>query len=266
MPFHQLTTEQHPGSYDAVFQEISRCRPPGPGLMFLPVPITLGRMERTLTQVGQFVVQRRNELHLDAAGLARAADVDSKTLASLEKGERWPRDRSRCRIEQALNWNTGSLSAIRAGGTPSVSGVIRDRSGRAITSWTAIENAEQEELELYRLAYIVADSRDLVRSQKSPLMTALTALLDEATELILRRLAHWRSGKDEITANDIEDARWFLEETRAANTIRRQGDIYVIEKGDLLLDNPESRFSQRLDDAAVAGLQPEVDHSENGTE
>ena len=75
-------------------------------------------VERTLTQVGNWVARRRLELRLDAAEVARTANVDPKTLASLEKGERWPRDRSRASIENALGWATGSLAAIRAGGDP----------------------------------------------------------------------------------------------------------------------------------------------------
>jgi transcriptional regulator with XRE-family HTH domain len=75
-------------------------------------------VERTLTQVGNWVARRRLELRLDAAEVARTANVDPKTLASLEKGERWPRDRSRASIEHALGWATGSLAAIRAGGDP----------------------------------------------------------------------------------------------------------------------------------------------------
>lgn len=77
------------------------------------------RMERTLAEVGQIVTKRRSELGHDAAELARIADVDPKTLASLEKGERWPRDKSRSRLEAALQWAAGSLTEIRKGGTAS---------------------------------------------------------------------------------------------------------------------------------------------------
>lgn len=189
--------------------------------MFLVVPITLVCMERTLAEVGKIVTQRRNELHMDAAELARVAGVDPKTLASLEKGERWPRDKSRSRIEDALKWTAGSLSVVRRGGTPSMSGVIRDRSGRAIQEFTAIEGAEQEELELLRLASIVLDARDLVRAQKGPLMTALASVLDEAADLVTKLVAR--------PHGNIENARWFIDETRAGTTIRRQGEIYVID-------------------------------------
>jgi transcriptional regulator with XRE-family HTH domain len=72
----------------------------------------------TVADVGNRVVRRRLELGLDAAQLARMAGVDPKTVASLERGERWPRDRSRMGIEAALQWRAGSLDDIRAGGEP----------------------------------------------------------------------------------------------------------------------------------------------------
>jgi transcriptional regulator with XRE-family HTH domain len=73
---------------------------------------------RDLPEVGRLVTRRRQELGLDAAQLARQAGVDPKTLASLEHGERWPRDRSRAAIEAVLHWQAGSLDDIRAGEDP----------------------------------------------------------------------------------------------------------------------------------------------------
>jgi transcriptional regulator with XRE-family HTH domain len=73
---------------------------------------------RDIAEVGRIVARRRLELGMDAAQLARTAAVDPKTVASLEHGERWPRDRSRVSIESALGWKAGSLDDIRAGGEP----------------------------------------------------------------------------------------------------------------------------------------------------
>src|SRR5579875_3026864 len=74
--------------------------------------------QRSLAEVGEMVANRRAELGKDRAELARIAEVDNKTLASLESGQRWPRDRSRARIEQALRWRPGSIAALLAGGEP----------------------------------------------------------------------------------------------------------------------------------------------------
>lgn len=49
---------------------------------------------------------------MDQLALADKAGVDPKTLRSLEKGYRWPREGSRARIENALNWPTGVLDLL----------------------------------------------------------------------------------------------------------------------------------------------------------
>ena len=60
-------------------------------------------------------MQRRLELGLSAADLARTAEVDPKTLRSLERGEKWPWPVKRAAIEQALRWPAGALDALRDG-------------------------------------------------------------------------------------------------------------------------------------------------------
>ena len=84
----------------------------------VPVSFSNTGVMRELAEVGRLVARRRLELGMDAAQLARTAGVDPKTVASLEHGERWPRDRSRSSIEAALQWQIGSLDEMRAGGEP----------------------------------------------------------------------------------------------------------------------------------------------------
>lgn len=74
--------------------------------------------DESLRKVGKLVASRRRELQMDQAGLARTADVDPKTVRAFERGERWPRERSRTRIEAALQWPAGSLERIKAGDIP----------------------------------------------------------------------------------------------------------------------------------------------------
>ncbi|MBF6350329.1 hypothetical protein IU448_15080 [Nocardia flavorosea] len=49
---------------------------------------------------------------MEQALLAERAGVDPKTVRSLEKGERWPRDQSRAKIESALQWPAGALDRL----------------------------------------------------------------------------------------------------------------------------------------------------------
>ena len=62
--------------------------------------------------VGRRVAERRKELRLGTTEAARTAGVDRKTLVSLERGERWPQDSSRSKIEAMLRWSTGALDAL----------------------------------------------------------------------------------------------------------------------------------------------------------
>ncbi|MGY1946657.1 helix-turn-helix domain-containing protein [Nocardia asiatica] len=53
-------------------------------------------------------------LGMDQARLAERAEVDPKTVRSLEKGERWPREASRSKIEDALGLPSGTLNRWKA--------------------------------------------------------------------------------------------------------------------------------------------------------
>ncbi|QNJ56273.1 immunity repressor [Gordonia phage Ohgeesy] len=86
-------------------------------MLFPIVPATLFFMiKRTQPEVGSLVIDRRKRLRMDASELAVLADVDPKTLRSLERGDRWPREATRLKIEHALHWRAGALDSLRAGG------------------------------------------------------------------------------------------------------------------------------------------------------
>lgn len=77
-------------------------------------------MERTPKQAGAIVAARRRELGVDVAELARDAQVDVKTIRSLETGERMPRDSTKAKLERALEWTPGSIDLVFAGEVPIV--------------------------------------------------------------------------------------------------------------------------------------------------
>lgn len=76
---------------------------------------TQDRYFNQLAEAGRAVVERRLQLELSQAALASAAGVDAKTLRSLERGERWPQDTSRAKVERALGWKEGTLHALFVG-------------------------------------------------------------------------------------------------------------------------------------------------------
>ena len=58
------------------------------------------------------VAARRGELDMTQQELASAANVDLKTIGSLERRGTWPIARNRARIERALGWQPGQMNRI----------------------------------------------------------------------------------------------------------------------------------------------------------
>lgn len=69
-----------------------------------------------VSRVGANVTVRREELGLSIRHLADAAECDTSLITSLERGEAWPDEEVRSRLEQALLWPAGTLLTIRQGG------------------------------------------------------------------------------------------------------------------------------------------------------
>ncbi|BCI55013.1 hypothetical protein NIIDNTM18_42910 [Mycolicibacterium litorale] len=59
---------------------------------------------------------RRLELQKTPGEVVAEAEVDPKTYARLEDGTRWPQERSRLKIEAALEWEPGSIGRLLDGG------------------------------------------------------------------------------------------------------------------------------------------------------
>lgn len=59
--------------------------------------------------------------------LARRAEADIATISDFLSGERWPKSPTQGRIESALDWPAGTISAIAAGmDPPAVGGNTQD--------------------------------------------------------------------------------------------------------------------------------------------
>lgn len=61
-------------------------------------------------QAAAAIEARMTELRTTAAGVARRAGVDPKTLRALLAGESWPRSETRARLEAALGWGDGEIA------------------------------------------------------------------------------------------------------------------------------------------------------------
>lgn len=83
--------------------------------MTTPTP----RGDAALAGVGRVVAERRLELGFNSQReLAEKAGVALSTAAQLERGHTFPRRANARKLEQALQWPSGTLAEIRRGGQP----------------------------------------------------------------------------------------------------------------------------------------------------
>lgn len=209
--------------------------------MFLSDSCTMVDMTGTdWKRVATEVVARRTALGMTTSkALADKAQLTTRVIGDIENARRTNYSQGTlAQIENALSWKPGSIELILAGEDPVVAAVIRDRSGSPMQSFEAIHGSEQEMLQLLRLGQVVQDARDIAQSQPGPMMSAIAALLDEASELAVQAFA--RSNDD-----DFDQAQWRIDEVRATNQIRRQGDVYVVAEGKEKLSVTDFRDAAR---------------------
>jgi transcriptional regulator with XRE-family HTH domain len=71
---------------------------------------------------GAAFAARREELGISQRELAAKKVISAPALISFEKGRRWPRERTRAKLEQVAMWPPGTLANLSAGGKAPVSG------------------------------------------------------------------------------------------------------------------------------------------------
>lgn len=102
-----------PNSIDAA---LASGRPPVP----TPTPTGGGQQAPALAELGRWIRERRKQLGLTQLEVAAAGPIAAKTLSDIECGQRRAplRAPTRRALERALAWETGSLDAALAAGTP----------------------------------------------------------------------------------------------------------------------------------------------------
>ncbi|MET8648546.1 helix-turn-helix domain-containing protein [Nocardia aurea] len=131
--------------------------------------------------VGAEVQRRRIELGIDQIDLARQASVDPKTVRGLERGNSWPRDSSRAKIEKALAWQPGSLDRLAAGE------VIEPSPTHSQSEPTSVVPIETSEI---AAQLVLALDEVFARLHSTVLSDSVRAHLPPETELFLSRLNH----------------------------------------------------------------------------
>jgi transcriptional regulator with XRE-family HTH domain len=68
-----------------------------------------------LTRAGAAAAARRRELDISQRSLAADGIINAGALIAFEKGRSWPRERTRAKLEEVLQWPTGTIARIRRG-------------------------------------------------------------------------------------------------------------------------------------------------------
>jgi hypothetical protein len=77
-----------------------------------------------MVRAGAAFAARRQEKGISQRELARNGVIGAANLIGFEKGRSWPREKTRARLEQVVQWPPGELSRLRAGRQPAESGAM----------------------------------------------------------------------------------------------------------------------------------------------
>jgi transcriptional regulator with XRE-family HTH domain len=68
-----------------------------------------------LVRAGAAAAARRRELDISQRSLAADGIINAGALIAFEKGRSWPRERTRARLEEVLQWPPGTIARLREG-------------------------------------------------------------------------------------------------------------------------------------------------------
>src|SRR3954462_13749965 len=74
-------------------------------------------LEHGMVRAGAAAAARRRELDISQRSLAADGIINAGALISFEKGRSWPRERTRVKLEEILQWPPGTIARIRRGGS-----------------------------------------------------------------------------------------------------------------------------------------------------
>nr|WP_231639841.1 transcriptional regulator [Mycobacterium sp. Marseille-P9652] len=68
-----------------------------------------------VVRAGAAAAARRRELDISQRSLATGGIINAGALIAFEKGRSWPRERTRAKLEEVLQWPAGTIERIRRG-------------------------------------------------------------------------------------------------------------------------------------------------------
>lgn len=80
-----------------------------------PIDESIGAPDPGMARAGAAAAARRRELNISQRSLAAEGIINAGALIAFEKGRSWPRERTRARLEDILQWPPGTIAALRRG-------------------------------------------------------------------------------------------------------------------------------------------------------
>ncbi|MDG4667386.1 helix-turn-helix transcriptional regulator [Mycobacterium sp. 236(2023)] len=80
-----------------------------------PVDESTGAPDAGMLRAGAAAAARRRELDISQRSLAAEGIINAGALIAFEKGRSWPRERTRARLEEILQWPPGTIARLRRG-------------------------------------------------------------------------------------------------------------------------------------------------------
>ena len=161
-----------------------------------------------LVRAGAAAAARRRELDISQRSLAADGIINAGALISFEKGRSWPRERTRAKLEEVLQWPQGTIARLRQGEpvarerrTESVAGADEGQLiaqaiitavrtlGGAVDSLPTIDDDEFTP----RVTAILADLRQLEA------VAARATRISQVTPALIKALGTVRRQIDELT-------------------------------------------------------------------
>ncbi len=72
-------------------------------------------LEQGMLRAGAAAAARRRELDISQRRLAADGIINAGALIAFEKGRSWPRERTRAKLEEVLQWPAGTIARLRRG-------------------------------------------------------------------------------------------------------------------------------------------------------
>lgn len=80
-----------------------------------PTAETSDVVDPGLVRAGAAAAARRRELDISQRSLAADGIINAGALIAFEKGRSWPRERTRAKLEEVLQWPQGTIARLRQG-------------------------------------------------------------------------------------------------------------------------------------------------------